>query len=331
MSLPVSSLVRPSTTDEAVRQLANAGPEALVVAGGTDLVPNLRAGLFSPRVLVDIKALKDLNYIRFDKESGLEIGALATLTAITESQIIRAHYPLLAEAAGTVASPVLRNMGTLGGNLCLETRCVWYNQSYFWRKSIGFCLKKDGDKCHVAPGGKRCWAVWSGDTAGALLALDTEIEIAGSRGVRRLPLVEFYRDDGMNRIHLGKAEILTRVFVPARMAGYRGSYRKLRIRNSIDYPLAGVAVAMKVEDGVCTDARVGLVAAGPAPLLVPGVAESLKGSRYSPELAGQVEKAIIRTGKPLKTNLSTPEYRRDMLRVYARRALVQLWTGNGAG
>jgi len=330
MSLPPFVLLRPRALDEAVAQLAAHGPEAMIVAGGTDLVPNLRAGLFRPRAVVDLKGLHDLRGIRFDPQRGLEVGALTTLTAVADSPVVRERYPVLAEAAATVASPVLRNMGTLGGNLCLETRCLWYNQSYVWRKALGFCLKKDGTVCHVAPGGQRCWAVWSGDTAAALLALDAEIEITSPRGARRLPLTEFYKNDGMDRVRLGRDEILSRVFVPARTAGYRGAYQKLRIRGSIDYPLAGVAVAMKLEDGVCRDARLGLTAVNPAPVLVPEAAELLRGRRFSPEAVEAVAQAVIRTGKPLKTSVSTPEYRRDMLRVFTRRALTRLWSTNGA-
>jgi len=330
MSLPAFSLLRPRALDEALGHLAQHGPDAMVVAGGTDLVPNLQAGLYSPRALVDIKGLRDLRGIRFDSGQGLHVGALTTMTEIAESEIIRRHYPVLAEAAATVASPILRNMGTLGGNLCLDTRCLWYNQSQFWRKSCGYCLKKDGSVCHVAPGGKFCWAVWSGDTAPALLALDAELEIACPRGRRRLPVAEFYKNDGMDRIRLARDEILTGAFVPARTAGYRGLYHKLRIRGSIDYPLAGVALAMKVEEGVCVDARLGLTAVNPAPLLVREITELLRGQRYSPELVEAAAKAVIRTGKPLKTSVSTPEYRREMLHVFARRALTQLWTGNGA-
>ncbi len=330
MSLPPFQLLRPRALDEAVAELAARGPEAMLVAGGTDLVPNFRAGLFRPRAVVDLKGLRDLRGIRFDPQRGLEVGALTTLTALAESPVVREHYPVLAEAAAAVASPVLRNMGTLGGNLCLETRCLWYNQSYVWRKALGFCLKKDGAVCHVAPGGQRCWAVWSGDTAAALLALDAEIEITSLRGARRLPLTDFYKNDGMDRVRLGRDEILSRVFVPARTAGYRGTYQKLRIRGSIDYPLAGVAVAMKLEDGVCRDARLGLTAVNPAPVLVPEAADLLRGQRFSPEIVEMAAQAVISTGKPLKTSVSTPEYRRDMLRVFTRRALTRLWSTNGA-
>ena len=165
MSLPPFALLRPRSLEQAAEQLAAHGEEAMLVAGGTDVVPNLRAGLFAPRVLVDLKGIQDLRGIHFEAGRGLHLGALTTITAIAESPLVQEHYPVLAEAAAIVASPVLRNMGTLGGNLCLEARCLWYNQSYFWRKALGFCLKKEGTVCHVAPGGQRCWAVWSGDTA----------------------------------------------------------------------------------------------------------------------------------------------------------------------
>ncbi len=329
MSLPPFALLRPRGLDEALAHLAQHGPEAMIVAGGTDVVPNLRAGLFAPRALVDIKGINDLKGISCDAEDGLRIGALTTLTEIAESSVVRRHYPVLAEAAATVASPVLRNMGTLGGNLCLETRCLWYNQSYTWRSSCGFCLKKDGTVCHVAPGGQRCWAVWSSDTAPALLTLEAELGIAGPRGKRWLPLDQFYKNDGMDRVRLAKDEIVTGVRVPARTAGLRGSYSKLRIRGSIDYPLAGLAVAMKLEDGVCRSVRVGLTGVNPAPMLARDVSGLLEGQRYSPDRIEEASHAVIRTGKPLKTSVSTPEYRRDVLRVFARRALTRLWNGNG--
>jgi len=329
MSLPPFVLLRPRGLDEALGHLAQHGPEAMLIAGGTDVVPNLRAGLFAPRALVDIKGLNDLKGISFDAENGLRIGALTTLTEIAESPVVRRHYPVLAEAAATVASPVLRNMGTLGGNLCLETRCLWYNQSYTWRQSCGFCLKKDGTICHVAPGGQRCWAVWSSDTAPALLTLEAELGIASPRGARWLPLDQFYKNDGMDRVRLAKDEIVTGVRVPARTAGLRGSYSKLRIRGSIDYPLAGLAVAMKLDDGVCSSVRVGLTGVNPAPMLVRDIPKLLEGERYSADRVAAAAHVVIQTGKPLTTSVSTPEYRRDILRVFARRALTRLWNGNG--
>lgn len=331
MTLPACRVTHPNTIEEAVRILADAGPDALIIAGGTDVVPNLQMKLFSPRVLVDIKPIRALRGITIASAGALRIGALTTLTEIAKSPLVRTSYPVLASAVSTIAGPLQRNMGTLGGNLCLETRCLWYNQSYFWRKALGGCLKKEGDVCHVAPGGKRCWAVWSGDSAPALLTLEAEVEIADPRGTRRLALAKFYLNDGMNRIALGRDEIVTAVYLPARMAGRRGSYHKLRIRNAIDYPLAGVAVSMEVDaSGVCRDARLAVTAVNPAPLLVREASEWLAGQRYSPELVERVAHAAIRTAKPLTTSGSTPAYRRDMVRLFTRRALEAMWRNGRA-
>jgi 4-hydroxybenzoyl-CoA reductase subunit beta len=330
MTLPAFRIFRPASAAEAVRALSDYGPEAMIVAGGTDVIPNLQMKLFAPRVLVDLKPLGELSGIDFSPHTGLRIGALTTLSEICGSALIREKFPVLGSAASSIAGPLQRNMGTVGGNLCLETRCVWYNQSYFWRKALGGCLKKEGEVCHVAPGGRFCWAAWSGDTAPALLALDAEIEILGRHGARRVPLEKFYRHDGMNRIALGRDELVAAVHVPPGAAGRRGVYHKLRIRNAIDYPLAGVAVAMEVgPGGVCRRARVALCAVNPAPRLVPEASAWLEGERHTPELVEQVAHAAIRTGKPLTTSASTPVYRRAMLRVFTRRALEETWKENG--
>ena len=229
---------------------------------------------------------------------------------------------MLYQAAKTVASPVLRNMGTIGGNLCLDTRCLWYNQSLLWRQSCGFCLKKDGDLCHVAPGGKFCWATFSGDTPPALLCLGAEIEIAGPNGLRRTPLSEFYVNDGIVRLHLAPNEIVTRVHLPESSAGWRGSYQKLRVRGSIDYPLAGVAVALKMRSGRVEDARVAITAVNPAPFLVKDADAQLVGAVPTEELAERIGDLAASTAKPLTTSALTPEYRREMVRVFAKRAVL---------
>lgn len=319
-------LARPKSVDEAVRLLASHGSEAMIIAGGTDVVPNLQMRLFSPRVLVDVKPLRTLSGVEFSPREGLRIGALTTLSQLLDSLAVRENFPVLAKAVATIAGPLQRNMGTLGGNLCLETRCRWYNQSHMWRKALGGCLKKDGEVCHVAPGGKFCWAAWSGDSAPALLTLDAEIEIVGPNGARRMPLASFYKKDGKERIHLAHDEILTAVHIPARMAGRRGVYQKLRVRDSIDYPLAGVAVSMDVDaSGVCRDARVALTGVNPAPLLVRQANESLIGRNASAELIEQVAHAAIQTAKPLTTSASTPVYRREMVKLFTRRALEEAW------
>src|SRR5690349_17949615 len=245
MSLPSFKLLRPRTIEEAGAHLSKHAGEIQIIAGGTDLLPSMKQRLFTPKYLLDIRIIDELKSIRSISGHGTEIGALVTLSTIEDSEFIRRGYPVLREAVATVASPLLRNMGTLGGNICLDTRCLWYNQSLQWRKSCGFCIKKDGDLCHVAPGGKFCWAAFSADSPAALLCLNAEVEVASPSGFRRFSIAELYTNVGDNRMKLAKNEMLTRVFLPEAMSGWTGSYKKLRIRGSIDYPLAGVAVALK--------------------------------------------------------------------------------------
>ncbi len=322
MSLPSFQLLRPKTLDEAVALLAKHAGDVKIVAGGTDLLPSMKQKLFTPPYVLDLRAVGELTGIRNVPGQGVEIGALTTLSAIQHSQLIRKDYPVLHEAVKTVASPVIRNMGTLGGNICLDTRCLWYNQSLLWRKSCGFCLKKDGDICHVAPGGTFCWATFSGDTPPALLCLGAEIEIAGPDGVRRTPLSGFYVNDGIVRLHLSTNEIVTRVHLPESGKGWRGSYQKLRVRGSIDYPLAGVAVALKMKSGRVEDARVAITAVNPAPHLLKDADAQLIGMPPDEEMAERVGELAARTAKPLTTSALTPEYRREMVRVFAKRAIM---------
>ena len=324
MSLPDFKLLHPRTMADAVAMLAQHAQEIRVLAGGTDLLPSMRQRLFEPKYLLDIRHIAELNGIRSQPDGSLEIGALTPLTAIEQSALLRQLYPVLPEAARTVASPVLRNMGTIGGNICLDTRCLWYNQSFAWRKSCGFCIKKDSDICHVAPGGTKCWAAFSGDTPAALLCLDAEIEIASSAGTRRIKIAEFYTGEGDHYRKLAAGELLTGVFLPASSANYRGAYRKLRIRGSIDYPLAGVAVVLKQSNGHIEDARIGITAVNPAPVLVKGATGLLAGKSLTEELAEAVGDLAAKTAKPLTTSALTPEYRREMIRVFTRRALLAL-------
>jgi 4-hydroxybenzoyl-CoA reductase subunit beta len=324
LSLPDFKLLRSRSVSEAVAMLADHVGEIRILAGGTDLLPSMRQKLFAPHYLLDVRGVSEWKGIRPQADEGVEIGALTSLAEIERSALLRQKYPVLAEAAGTVASPVLRNMGTIGGNICLDTRCLWYNQSLAWRKSCGFCIKKDGDLCHVAPSSKHCWAAFSGDTPPALLCLDAEIEIASAAGVRRVKLAEFYTGDGENYRKLQPDEIVTRIFLPASACGHRGTYRKLRIRGSIDYPLAGVAVVLKRSNGHIEDARVGITAVNPAPQLVKGAGELLAGKELTEELAEAAGDLTARTAKPLTTSALTPEYRREMIRVLTKRAILEL-------
>lgn len=344
MSLPQFKLLRPRTLEETLEVLARVGAglrpagrgeapsphnllsrhDVRILAGGTDLIPSMQQKLFEPEFVLDLRHVAGLRGIR-QTEHGIEIGALTTLRQVEHSDFVRRHYSVLAQAAATVASPVLRNMGTIGGNICLDTRCLWYNQSLTWRKGCGFCIKKDGDLCHVAPAGSKCWAAFSGDTPPALLCLDAQIEIANAAGVRRIPLREFYTGEGDSYRRIERGDLLTRVILPASAADFRGVYRKLRVRGSIDYPLAGVAVALKRSNGLVVEGRVALTAVNPAPVLVKGAREMLAGREVDEEMAEAVGDLAAKTAKPLTTSALTPEYRREMIRVFAKRALLEAW------
>jgi len=328
LSLPQFKLLRPRSIEEAVRYLGEHSGSLCVLAGGTDLIPSMRQKLFDPEYVLDLRGIATMRGIRPQGDGGAEIGALTTLRAIERSDFLQEHYLVLTEAAATVASPVLRNMGTIGGNICLDTRCLWYNQSLTWRKGCGFCIKKDGGLCHVAPGGTKCWAVFSGDTPPALLCLNAEIEIADAGGTRRLPLRDFYTGLGDNYRKLQPNELVTRVFLPASAADYRGVYRKLRVRGSIDYPLAGVAVVLKRSNGHVADARIGITGVNPAPLLVTGASELLAGKVLDETLAAAVGDLAAKTAKPLTTSALTPEYRREMIRVFTKRAVLDAAAAN---
>jgi 4-hydroxybenzoyl-CoA reductase subunit beta len=322
LSLPQFRLLRPRTVDEAMAEFAKHAGSIQVLAGGTDLIPSMQQKLFEPEFVLDLRSIAGMRGVLPQTGGAVEIGALTTLSAIEKSPYLRQHFSVLTEAAATVASPVLRNMGTIGGNICLDTRCLWYNQSLTWRKGCGFCIKKDGDLCHVAPGGTKCWAAFSGDTPAALLCLNAEIEIVGSKGARRVSLQGFYTGDGENYRNLLPGELVTRVILPADAADYRGVYRKLRVRGSIDYPLAGVAVVMKRSNGHVSDARIAMTAVNPAPLLVKGAGEMLIGKVVDEALAEAAGDIAARTAKPLTTSALTPEYRREMIRVFTKRAVL---------
>ena len=324
MSLPSFKLLRPRNILEAVGYLAQYGSDLQILAGGTDLLPSMKQRLFTPAYVMDIRGIEEFNGIHAPGGAEVEIGALTPLSVIEDSELIRRDYRVLHEAAKTVASPILRNMGTLGGNICLDTRCVWYNQSLQWRRSCGFCIKKDGDLCHVAPGGKKCWAAFSGDTPPALLCLGAELEIAGPKGFRRVPIQDFYTNIGDARMRMVHNEMLTRVFLPTSSAGWKGSYMKLRLRGSIDYPLAGVAVAVKQNGGPVEAARVAVTAVNPAPLLVPSAEHALVGKQIDEHVAAVVGELAAKTAKPLTTSALTPEYRREVVKVYAKRAVLAL-------
>src|SRR4051812_3206402 len=323
MSLSEFQLARPRNLPGALAYLADHAVNIRVLAGGTDLLPSMRQKLFEPEHVLDLRQIPELKGLRETKQ-GIEIGALTTLHEIEHSALLRERYPVLVEAARTVASPLIRHMGTIGGNICLDTRCLWYNQSLTWRKSCGFCIKKDGDLCHVAPGGTKCWAAFSADTPPALLCLNAEIEVASASATRRILLRDLYTGEGDSYRNLQPSELVTKIILPHSSSGYGGTYRKLRVRGSIDYPLAGVAVAVKHTNGHIDDIQVALTAVNPAPVLVPGLTTLLSNGRIDNNAAEHAGELASRAAKPLTTSALTPEYRREMIRVFTRRALLAL-------
>jgi 4-hydroxybenzoyl-CoA reductase subunit beta len=320
--MPPFELVRPRDLDGALKHLADWATDTKVLAGGTDLLPSLRQRLFEPRYLLAVGHLPELRGI-VGEADWVRIGAAETLNAVVAHPQLAPAFPALTAAAAAVAAYTIRNMGTLGGNVCLDTRCHWYNQSYFWRKGIGFCLKKDGSVCHVAPGGRRCWAAYSGDTAAALMALEAQLRLVSPGGERLVPIREFFLNDGQRRFVLRPDEILTEVRIPRWMAGYQARYFKYRVRQAVDYPLVGVAVLVRTSGLRVRDVRVGLTAVNPMPQFFDVPSEWLEAP---PEVwVERVAEAVARRARPLKTSLLvSPAYRQYLVRVFVRRGLRSL-------
>ncbi len=323
MRLPPFTYLAPRTVPDAARALAEHGPDALPVAGGTDLYPNMKRRQFEPKVLVALGGIGELRGVDGSGRAGLRIGATTTLTAVARHPEVARHYPALAAAAGLVSSPQLRNMGTLGGNVCVDTRCNYYNQSYAWRKAIGFCMKKDGDICLVAPGSPRCWAVSSSDTAPVLWSLGARVRLVGPAGERTIPIADLYRDDGIQYLTRRPDEILTDVLLPP-ADGWRSAYLKLRRRGSFDFPVLGVAVALRLEGETVRDARIVLGAVASLPREARPAAEALRDQRLTPELIARAADLAAGPARPLDNTDYAHFYRKRMTRVFVARALRQL-------
>jgi 4-hydroxybenzoyl-CoA reductase subunit beta len=316
IALPAFTLIHPRTLEEAVRLAA--APDARVIAGGTGLIPNLRLGIGTPRSLVSLDAVPELKELQVGA-SGIRIGACVSLQVLSN----RTELPAaLRQAARAVAAPAHRAAATLGGNLCLDTRCVYYNQSEHWRRSNGYCLKHGGDTCHVAPQGKKCRAAYSADLAPALLALEAEVQTT----VRVLPLEELFNDDGAKHLALGAGEIVKAVRLPAPKG--RSGYAKLRSRGAIDYPLAGVAMALEVRDGCIESLRVALTGTNSRPVLVG--TDVLLGRRSDEATGAALAKLVQKQAGPVRTTVTAADYRRQAAAVLARRLLARLSTGEAS-
>jgi len=314
ISLPPFTLLRPATVSEAARLAAE--PHARVIAGGTGLLPSLRLGIGAPRTLVSLDALEELRTIE-PFQRGLRIGACVSLQKLIETN----ELPLaLREAARSIGAPGHRAAGTLGGNLCLDTRCIYYNQSEHWRRSNGYCLKLGGDTCHVAPQGRKCRAAYSADLAPALLVLEAQVETTAGN----TPLENLYRDDGASHLALAPGEIVTGVRLPAPQG--RSGYAKARGRGAIDYPLAGVAMALALREGRIAHLRVALTGTNSRPFMLSGTAE-LIGAKPDEAPAAALVKLVQKQASPMRTTVGAADYRRQAAAILARRLLERLSKG----
>ncbi len=322
LRLPAFRFHRPETLDQALDLLGEHGEDALPMAGGTDLVPNMKHHLFTPDHVVGLKGIPALSGI-LEEEGHLVIGATETLSSIASSDRVRRRFPSLAEAAGQVAGPQLRNQGTLGGNLCLDTRCTYYNQTPFWRKALGYCLKKDGDTCHVTKVGKKCVAAHSADTPPVLMTLGAVVEIASPGGGRReIPVDDFFLPDGVWNTRREPGEIVVRVRIPLPDGALRTGYSKLRQRRSIDFPLLTVAVAATFEDGERVREIRGVVTAlGSRPKELTGWDDIARGEVLDEEVVEALAERAHRQCRPLENIVVDPEWRRAMVPVQVRKAL----------
>lgn len=327
--LPKFKYQMPVTIDEAVSILNDYGRGAMLVAGGTDVYPKMKRKQFRPEILVGMKKLTDLKKISGDHQTGMTLGAGATLTDIAEHPEIRQHYTGLATAAGVVSTPVLRNMGTIGGNLCLDTRCNYYDQTHEWRKSIGWCKKAPGDgldseqvPCRVAPGSPVCLAVSSTDTAPMLMAMGAEITLVSKKGERRVPVGTLFGTDGMNYMTKQPDELLTEIHLPP-SNGAKTAYKKLRRRGAFDFPVLGAAVSITANGDQVEGAKIVLGGVASFPIEVTAAEEALVGQTLSDELIESVGQAAFKPARPMDNTDYHLYYRKKMVPIYVRRALQE--------
>jgi 4-hydroxybenzoyl-CoA reductase subunit beta len=321
MSVPLApfQLVQPHSIAEAIARCSE-HPGSRFVAGGSDLIVNLRHGLSATERLIDLNRINELKRLEAGPD-GLVIGAGVTLAALARHRLIAEIYPAIAEAAQSVAGPGHREMATVGGNLCLDTRCLYYNQSHWWRQANGFCLKYRGDICHVAPTGKRCRAAFCGDLAPAFMVHGAEVEIASPAGRRRLPLAELYRDDGLDHLELAAGELVAAVHVPA--SDGPSAYAKLRVRGAVDFPLAGVAVAVSRQASARSRLRIALTGTNSRPFLVAGL-DTLTGDLTGAAVLEGISKLVQKQTSPMRTTTLSSHYRRLATAALAQRLTRRL-------
>jgi 4-hydroxybenzoyl-CoA reductase subunit beta len=334
LRLPRFVMEIPRTVEEAAHRLHELGAHqqdpatvgtpglrVMTVAGGTDLYPNMKRRQFTPEVLISLRRALSREV---HANGAVTIGAGATLTTVAEHPLIRSRYAALAMAAGLVSTPQLRNMGTIGGNICLDTRCNWYNESLFWRTAEGFCMKTHASVvCRVAPSSPRCLAVASADTVPALIALGAKVQVDSVRGRRSVDLAELYREDGIRYLTLAGDEIVTEVALPP-AEGWRSTYLKLRDRASFDFPIVGLAAAVRMEGARVAEARVALTAVASRPIFVEAATAPLVGSTLEDDAIAAAAEAAFKAARPMDNTSGTIAQRKRSVSVFATRALLQL-------
>ncbi len=331
LRLPPFLLLEPRSIDEAIAMRAAAGDDCAFVAGGTDLYPNMKRRQQTPSTVISLGRIADLREIGGGPEQGMTIGACVSLTAVATHPVMSRHYRAVAYAAHTISTPLLRNMGTMGGNLLLDTRCNYYDQTYEWRKSIDFCMKRDGEICWVAPSSPRCWAVQSSDGVPVAVALGAEVTLASARGVRRIPAAALYHNDGIQYLTKAPDELLIAYHLPP-VNGWRATYRKLRRRVAFDFPVLGVAARLDLAaDGTVNAARIVLGAVASYPMEIPEAAAALIGSRLDASTIGAAADAAYRPAKPMDNTDFTLGWRKEMVRVHVQRALEELSHDSSGG
>jgi 4-hydroxybenzoyl-CoA reductase subunit beta len=320
LRLPRLAYLRPRSVDEAAAMAAD-HPGSMFIAGGTDLVPNLKRRQFDVAVLISLAGLPDGHGVQGRPEDGMTIGARVTLDELARHPAMSGAYRALAQASDAVSTPQIRHMGTLGGNLLVDPRCNYYNQTYAWRKAVGFCMKKDGDICLVARSSPRCWAVSSSDSAPVALTLMAELTLHGTDGRRRIPAAGLYRDDGIDYTTKRRDEVITSIHLPAVTGRMTSAYWKLRRRPAFDFPILGVAVAVRWDEGRVREARAALGAVGSHPVDITALLEPLKGERPDDDLIAEVSEAADKPSRPLDNTDLSHYWRKRMTRVYIERAL----------
>jgi 4-hydroxybenzoyl-CoA reductase subunit beta len=327
MHLDPFELHQPTSLDATLGLATELAGRFDYLAGGTDLLPNYKMHLNLRPHLIALDRVPELR-----GRTLARLGAMERLADLEDDPTIRTAYPVLDDALREVATPLVRASGTVGGNLLVETRCFFFNQSYFWRASLGFCLKADGDQCHVVPQKEKCYATFSGDLAPALMALDAQVELAGPEGARRVPLAGLYDagGDGIRRTNLRPAEVLVAVHLPASAAGAKGRYKKLRVRPSYDFPELGVAVAGRWSPDRVDALRIAVGGVEPYPRRFDELTEPMVGGPLDASRIDALADEIGRRLRPVHNTFLLPDYRKRMIPVYVRRAIREAREGSAA-